>query len=182
MRRSKSINFNIRIEEQDTDPRENQASQGDDTLGSNSSSAPAGCPGQAAPKLCARGVSPSSSPIQISHLNALTYNPALSQNTPSDLQPNTITTTHFPPSQNPTRHTQCLRLLRSAARLERSRRSAPRRTPTPPSAVGKLLGERWKALNDKQRTPYEAKAAADKKRYEDEKQAYNADQEEDESS
>ncbi|KAK7226358.1 hypothetical protein V2G26_014361 [Clonostachys chloroleuca] len=40
--------------------------------------------------------------------------------------------------------------------------------------VGKLLGERWKALNDKQRAPYEAKAAADKKRYEDEKQAYNA--------
>lgn len=38
--------------------------------------------------------------------------------------------------------------------------------------VGKLLGERWKALNEKQRTPYEAKAAADKKRYEDEKQAY----------
>ncbi|KAL6908653.1 high mobility group box domain-containing protein [Trichoderma evansii] len=47
--------------------------------------------------------------------------------------------------------------------------------------VGKLLGERWKALNDKQRAPYEAKAAADKKRYEDEKQAYNADQEEDSS-
>ncbi|KAI2463283.1 Non-histone chromosomal protein 6 [Annulohypoxylon bovei var. microspora] len=40
--------------------------------------------------------------------------------------------------------------------------------------VGKILGERWKALNDKQRTPYEAKAAADKKRYEDEKQAYQA--------
>jgi hypothetical protein len=40
--------------------------------------------------------------------------------------------------------------------------------------VGKLLGERWKALDDKQRTPYEAKAAADKKRYEDEKAAYNA--------
>jgi len=40
--------------------------------------------------------------------------------------------------------------------------------------VGKILGERWKALNDKQRTPYEAKAAADKKRYEEEKQAYNA--------
>lgn len=39
--------------------------------------------------------------------------------------------------------------------------------------VGKLLGERWKALSDKQRAPYEAKAAADKKRYEDEKQAYN---------
>ncbi|RTE69309.1 hypothetical protein BHE90_016311 [Fusarium euwallaceae] len=48
--------------------------------------------------------------------------------------------------------------------------------------VGKLLGERWKALNEKQRAPYEAKAAADKKRYEDEKQAYNADQEEEESS
>ncbi|RYO76091.1 hypothetical protein DL766_002296 [Monosporascus sp. MC13-8B] len=40
--------------------------------------------------------------------------------------------------------------------------------------VGKILGERWKALNDKQRAPYEAKAAADKKRYEDEKQAYQA--------
>ncbi len=39
--------------------------------------------------------------------------------------------------------------------------------------VGKLLGERWKALSEKQRAPYEAKAAADKKRYEDEKQAYN---------
>jgi hypothetical protein len=39
--------------------------------------------------------------------------------------------------------------------------------------VGKILGERWKALSDKQRAPYEAKAAADKKRYEDEKQAYN---------
>ncbi|KAJ4295788.1 Non-histone chromosomal protein 6 [Collariella sp. IMI 366227] len=51
--------------------------------------------------------------------------------------------------------------------------------------VGKLLGERWKALSDKQRAPYEAKAAADKKRYEDEKQAYNqaqADAEEEESS
>ncbi|KND95283.1 Non-histone chromosomal protein 6, partial [Tolypocladium ophioglossoides CBS 100239] len=44
--------------------------------------------------------------------------------------------------------------------------------------VGKILGERWKALNDKQRTPYEAKAAADKKRYEDEKQAYNAEADE----
>ena len=35
------------------------------------------------------------------------------------------------------------------------------------------LGERWKALNEKQRTPYEAKAAQDKKRYEDEKASYN---------
>jgi len=38
--------------------------------------------------------------------------------------------------------------------------------------VGKVLGERWKALTEKQRTPYEAKAAADKKRYEDEKAIY----------
>ncbi|KAK3310324.1 high mobility group box domain-containing protein [Chaetomium strumarium] len=46
--------------------------------------------------------------------------------------------------------------------------------------VGKILGERWKALSEKQRAPYEAKAAADKKRYEDEKQAYNAQAEADE--
>ena len=39
--------------------------------------------------------------------------------------------------------------------------------------VGKILGERWKALSEKQRAPYEAKAQADKKRYEDEKSAYN---------
>ncbi|KAG7101478.1 Non-histone chromosomal protein 6 like [Verticillium longisporum] len=47
--------------------------------------------------------------------------------------------------------------------------------------VGKLLGERWKALNEKQRGPYEAKAVADKKRYEDEKAAYNAEAEDDDS-
>ncbi|KAI1908902.1 Non-histone chromosomal protein 6 [Ophidiomyces ophidiicola] len=47
--------------------------------------------------------------------------------------------------------------------------------------VGKLLGERWKALSDKQRAPYEEKAAADKKRYEDEKASYNAQEEEEES-
>ncbi|KAH8426940.1 Non-histone chromosomal protein 6 [Aspergillus melleus] len=40
--------------------------------------------------------------------------------------------------------------------------------------VGKMLGEKWKALNDKDRGPYEEKAAADKKRYEDEKASYNA--------
>jgi hypothetical protein len=38
--------------------------------------------------------------------------------------------------------------------------------------VGKMLGEKWKALSEKQRTPYEAKAATDKKRYEEEKAAY----------
>ncbi|KAI9832927.1 MAG: Non-histone chromosomal protein 6 [Sarea resinae] len=47
--------------------------------------------------------------------------------------------------------------------------------------VGKVLGERWKALSDKQRTPYEAKAAADKKRYEEEKASYNAADDEEES-
>jgi hypothetical protein len=36
-----------------------------------------------------------------------------------------------------------------------------------------MLGERWKALSDKDRKPYEDKAATDKKRYEDEKAAYN---------
>lgn len=40
--------------------------------------------------------------------------------------------------------------------------------------VGKVLGERWKALSTKQREPYETKAAADKKRYEDDKAAYQA--------
>ena len=38
--------------------------------------------------------------------------------------------------------------------------------------VGKVLGDRWKALNEKDRQPYEKKAAADKKRYEDEKAKY----------
>lgn len=36
-----------------------------------------------------------------------------------------------------------------------------------------MLGERWKALNDKQRTPYEQKAKQDKERYESEKASYN---------
>ncbi|KAF1982293.1 Non-histone chromosomal protein 6 [Aulographum hederae CBS 113979] len=40
--------------------------------------------------------------------------------------------------------------------------------------VGKMLGEKWKELTDKDKEPYEAKAKADKKRYEDEKAAYNA--------
>ena len=39
--------------------------------------------------------------------------------------------------------------------------------------VGKQLGERWKALSPKQREPYEAKAKADKERYESEKASYN---------
>lgn len=44
--------------------------------------------------------------------------------------------------------------------------------PAPTGQVGKQLGERWKALSEKQRAPYEAKAAQDKKRYEDEKASY----------
>ncbi|PWY84516.1 hypothetical protein BO94DRAFT_536071 [Aspergillus sclerotioniger CBS 115572] len=48
--------------------------------------------------------------------------------------------------------------------------------------VGKMLGEKWKALSDGDRRPYEEKAAADKKRYEDEKASYNAAAEEDEES
>lgn len=43
-----------------------------------------------------------------------------------------------------------------------------------PGEVGKLLGEKWKSLNEKQKAPYDAKAAADKKRYEEEKAAYQA--------
>jgi hypothetical protein len=39
--------------------------------------------------------------------------------------------------------------------------------------IGKIIGKRWMALDDKQRAPYEAKAAADRKRYEDEIKAYN---------
>jgi hypothetical protein len=40
--------------------------------------------------------------------------------------------------------------------------------------VGKMLGEKWKGLTEKQKAPYEAKAATDKKRYEEEKAAYTA--------
>lgn len=40
--------------------------------------------------------------------------------------------------------------------------------------VGKVLGEKWKELNAAQKAPFEKKAAADKKRYEDEKAAYAA--------
>ncbi|KAF2500020.1 hypothetical protein BU16DRAFT_522875 [Lophium mytilinum] len=46
--------------------------------------------------------------------------------------------------------------------------------------VGKMLGEKWKALSEKNRGPYEAKAATDKKRYEDEKAAYAAGAEDEE--
>lgn len=38
--------------------------------------------------------------------------------------------------------------------------------------IGKILGEKWKALEGKAKEPYEAKAATDKKRYEVEKAEY----------
>jgi len=38
--------------------------------------------------------------------------------------------------------------------------------------IGKVLGEKWKELSTAQKVPFEKKAAADKKRYEDEKAAY----------
>ncbi|KAF2432839.1 hypothetical protein EJ08DRAFT_647932 [Tothia fuscella] len=40
--------------------------------------------------------------------------------------------------------------------------------------VGKMLGEKWKELTDKDKEPYDAKAKADKERYEREKAVYNA--------
>ena len=40
--------------------------------------------------------------------------------------------------------------------------------------VGKLLGEKWKALSPEEKEPYEAKAKADKRRYESEKELYLA--------
>ncbi|KAL6939669.1 Non-histone chromosomal protein 6 [Hanseniaspora osmophila] len=40
--------------------------------------------------------------------------------------------------------------------------------------VGKMLGEKWKQLSEDEKAPYDAKAGADKKRYESEKQLYLA--------
>ncbi|CCK71495.1 high-mobility group nucleosome-binding protein KNAG_0H00800 [Huiozyma naganishii CBS 8797] len=40
--------------------------------------------------------------------------------------------------------------------------------------LGKLLGEKWKNMSTEDKEPYDAKAAADKKRYESEKELYNA--------
>lgn len=56
---------------------------------------------------------------------------------------------------------------------------------TPAGQVGKALGDKWKALSETDRKPYDEKAAKDKKRYEEEKAAYLAkgdDEEEEESS
>lgn len=40
--------------------------------------------------------------------------------------------------------------------------------------IGKLLGEKWKSLTESEKKPYEDKAAEDKKRYEEEKHAYQS--------
>ncbi|GAA6014578.1 hypothetical protein JCM10207_001651 [Rhodosporidiobolus poonsookiae] len=40
--------------------------------------------------------------------------------------------------------------------------------------IGKLLGAKWKELDEEDRKPYEEKAKADKARYEKEKAAYDA--------
>jgi len=40
--------------------------------------------------------------------------------------------------------------------------------------VGKMLGEKWKELTDKDKEPYDAKAKTDKERYEREKAEYAA--------
>jgi hypothetical protein len=40
--------------------------------------------------------------------------------------------------------------------------------------VGKILGEKWKELSDKEKRPYEDKAKKDKERYESEKASYAA--------
>jgi HMG (high mobility group) box len=39
--------------------------------------------------------------------------------------------------------------------------------------IGKILGERWKNMGEKDKQVYEAKASKDKERYEAEKRAYN---------
>jgi len=39
--------------------------------------------------------------------------------------------------------------------------------------IGKILGERWKNMTEKDKAVYEAKATKDKERYEAEKRAYN---------
>lgn len=50
----------------------------------------------------------------------------------------------------------------------------------PPGQVGKQLGDRWKALSEKDREPYNQQAADDKKRYEEQKAAYQNKAEEEE--
>lgn len=42
--------------------------------------------------------------------------------------------------------------------------------------VGKLLGERWKALSAEEKQPYQAEAETDKKRYQEEMANYTAQQ------
>lgn len=45
---------------------------------------------------------------------------------------------------------------------------------TSPGDVGKILGEKWKELTEKERKPYDEKARVDKERYETEKARYQS--------
>lgn len=44
--------------------------------------------------------------------------------------------------------------------------------------IGKILGDKWKAMTDKDKEPYIAQAETDKKRYEKEKAAHDSKDEE----
>ncbi|CRG85991.1 Non-histone chromosomal protein 6 [Talaromyces islandicus] len=48
--------------------------------------------------------------------------------------------------------------------------------------LGRKLGEIWKGMDESERKPYEDKAVADKKRYEEQKAQYLAGEDEEESS
>ncbi|QKX56815.1 uncharacterized protein TRUGW13939_03922 [Talaromyces rugulosus] len=48
--------------------------------------------------------------------------------------------------------------------------------------LGRKLGEIWKSMDETDRKPYEEKAVADKKRYEEQKASYLANEDEEESS
>lgn len=65
------------------------------------------------------------------------------------------------------RRTQALPLVSASSAILRSVTLTPYA-----GQVGKVLGERWKALSPQERQPYEDKAKADKERYDAEKASY----------